>query len=93
MKKLPSLLLFLFVLFLVSPTVVCVIENDADISVVSTFSEEEQFQKDTNLVFSFEQISNRLFSPLVISKLVSSENTLNHKDISLGIFIPPPELG
>jgi hypothetical protein len=93
MKKLASIFLFLFVLFLISPTVVSAIENDSSISIVCDFSEEEQVQKDIKLVFYFEQIPNRLFLPLVISKLVSSENTLNHKDISLGIFIPPPELG
>ena len=92
MKKLASILLFLFVLFLITPTVVSVIENDADISVVSNFSEEEQVQKDIKLVFYFEQISNRLSLPSVTNQFVSFENTLKHNDISLGIFIPPPEL-
>lgn len=92
MKKLASILLFLFVLFLITPTVVSAIENDGDISVVSNFSEEEQVQKDIKLLFYFEQIPNGLFLPSVICKLVSSEDTLKHNDISLGIFIPPPEL-
>ena len=92
MKKLASILLFLFVLFLITPTVVSAIENDGDISVVSNFSEEEQVQKDIKLLFYFEQIPNRLFLPSTISKFVSSENPIKQKDVSLGIFIPPPEL-
>jgi len=92
MKKLASILLFLFVLFLITPTVVRAIENDGDISVVSNFSEEEQIQKDIKLVFYFEQIPNRLYFPSLTNAFVSFENTLIHNDISLGIFIPPPEL-
>jgi hypothetical protein len=41
MKKTYSILLF-FVLLLITPAVVSAIENDADISDVSIFSEEEQ---------------------------------------------------
>lgn len=92
MKKLANILLFLFILFLITPTVVSAIENDGDISVVSNFSEEEQVQKDIKLLFYFDHIPNCVFLPSLISKLVSSENTLKHNDISLGIFIPPPEL-
>ena len=92
MKKLASIFLFLFVLFLISPTVVSAIENDSSISIVCDFSEEEQVQKDIKLVFYFEQIPNRLSLPSVTNEFVSFENTLKHNDISLGIFIPPPEL-
>ncbi len=92
MKKLASILLFLFVLFLITPTVVSAIENDGDISVVSNFSEEEQVQKDIKLVFYFELMPNRLSLPSGTNEFVSFENTLKHNDISLGIFIPPPEL-
>lgn len=92
MKKLASILLFLFVLFLITPTVVSAIENDGDISVVSNFSEEEQIQKDIKLVFYFEQIPNRIYFPSLTNTFVPFENTLKHNDISLGIFIPPPEL-
>lgn len=92
MKKLASIFLFLFVLFLISPTVVSAIENDSSISIVCDFSEEKQVQKDIKLVFYFEQIPNRLFLPSTISKFVSSENPIKQKDVSLGIFIPPPEL-
>lgn len=92
MKKRASIFLFLFLLFLISPTVVSAIENEGNITLVSDFSEEEQVQKDIKLVFYFEHIPNRLFLPPVISKFISFESTLKNKDVSLGIFIPPPEL-
>ena len=59
---------------------------------MSNFSEEEQVQKDIKLVFYFELMPNRLSLPSVTNEFVSIENTLKHNDISLGIFIPPPEL-
>jgi hypothetical protein len=92
MKKLASILLFLFVLFLITPTVVSAIENDGDVSVVSNFSEEEQVQKDIKLVFYFEQIHNKLYLPSVRNQFISLENLVKYNTISLGILIPPPKL-
>jgi hypothetical protein len=92
MKIIAGILLFLFVAFLITPAVVSAIENDADVSVVYSFSEEEQVHKDIKLVFYFELIPNRLYLPSLKNDIVSSENSLQHKDIALGIFIPPPEL-
>jgi hypothetical protein len=92
MKKLASILLFLFVLFLITPTVVSAIENDGDVSVVSNFSEEEQVQKDIKLVFYFEQIHNKLYLPSVRNQFISLENSVKYNTISLGILIPPPKL-
>jgi hypothetical protein len=92
MKKLASILLFLFVLFLITPTVVSAIENDGDVSVVSNFSEEEQVQKDFKLIIYFEQIHNKLYLPSVRNQFISSENSVKYYTISLGILIPPPKL-
>jgi len=92
MKKLASILLFLFVLFLITPTVVSAIENDGDVSVVSNFSEEEQVQKDIKLVFYFEQIHNKLYLPSVRNQFISLDNSVKYNTISLGILIPPPKL-
>jgi hypothetical protein len=92
MKKTASILLFLFVLFLITPAVVSAIENDADISVVSSFSEEEQVLKDIKLALYYNQVFKSVNSANVVSKTILSENTLKHDDVALGIFIPPPEL-
>jgi putative cell wall-binding protein len=92
MKKIASILLFVFVAFLITPAVISAIENDADISVVSNFSEEEQLHKDIKLVFYYNQVFSSVPSSNVVSKTILTENSLKHDDISLGIFIPPPEL-
>lgn len=92
MKKTACILLFLFVAFLITPVVVSAIENDGDVSAGSTFSEEEQVQKDIKLVFYFELIPNWFYLPSGTNEIVSFENSSHHKDIALGIFIPPPKL-
>lgn len=92
MKKIAGILLFLFVAFLITPAVVSAIENDADVSVVYSFSEEEQIHKDIKLVFYYDQVFSRIYLSNVVSKTILTENSLKHDDVSLGIFIPPPEL-
>jgi len=91
MKKTYSILLF-FVLLLITPAVVSAIENDADISDVSIFSEEEQVHKDIKLVFYYNQVFSGVHLSNIVSKTILSENTLKFEDISLVIFIPPHEL-
>lgn len=92
MKKIAGILLFLFIAFLITPTVVCAIEKDADVSVIYNFSEEEQVHKDIKLVFDYNQVNSRIYLFNVVSKTILNENSLKHDDISLGIFIPPPKL-
>ena len=92
MKKIAGILLFIFVTFLITPTVVCAIENDADVSGVYSFSEEEQVHKDIKIVFYFDQLYNTIYLFDVNTVVISTIKSLEHDDISLGIFIPPPEL-
>ncbi|MEY4964352.1 MAG: hypothetical protein RLZZ323_1671 [Bacteroidota bacterium] len=92
MKKIAGILLFIFVTFLITPAVVSVIENDADVSVIYSFSEEEQIHKDIKIVFNFDQLYNRVYLSNMKSKIILTVNSLKHDDVSLGIFIPPPEL-
>lgn len=92
MKKIAGILLFIFVTFLITPTVVSVIENDADVSVIYSFSEEEQIHKDIKIVFNFDQLYYRVNMSNLKSKIILTANSLKHNDVSLGIFIPPPEL-
>lgn len=92
MKKIAGILLFIFVTFLITPAVVSVIENDADVSVIYSFSEEEQIHKDIKIVFNFDQLCNRVYLSNMKSKIILTVNSLKHDDVSLGIFIPPPEL-
>lgn len=91
MKLTAQILLFIFVTSLITPTVVRVIQKDADISLFYSFSEEEKDQKIIKTIFNLEiacdpdNISQLNFS------LILSENLSKLDKISSEIFIPPPE--
>lgn len=94
MKFATKLLLFIFITFLSTPTIVSVIEKNTDISMFYNFSEEEihkdlkeskvNFKNDLSVILvSFTQVKN--------SKIIS-ENLSKHDNASEEIFSPPPEL-
>jgi hypothetical protein len=91
MKIMAKLLLFIFITFLVTPTIISVIKKDADTSLFYSFSEEEKSHKEIKAVFS----SDFPNTPIVFSKfnssLIHSENLSKHDKIASNIFIPPPE--
>jgi hypothetical protein len=90
MKKVASVLLFVFVAFLVTPTIVRLIEKDADTSIFYSFSEEEHSQKEIKAIFDFN--ASFEFFPFwsTNSSLILSENLSKHDAITATIFIPPP---
>lgn len=94
MKFATKLLLFIFITFLSTPTIVSVIEKNTDISMFYNFSEEEihkdlkeskvNFKNDLSVILvAFTQVKN--------SKIIS-ENLSKHDNASEEIFSPPPEL-
>ena len=91
MKIMAQIVMFVFITFLVTPTIVSVIEKDVDISLFYSLSEEEKSHKEIKAVFTFDY-SNTTFN---LSKLSSgkihSENLSKHDKIASAIFIPPPE--
>ena len=94
MKTIAQLLLFVFITFLVTPTIVSVIEKSADFSTLYDYSEKEQSQKeikDIKIVFDF----GIAYSPdefyFLDYSLIHSDNLSKHDKISSKIFIPPPE--
>jgi hypothetical protein len=94
MKTIAQLLLFVFITFLVTPTIVSVIEKSADFSTLYDYSEKEQSQKeikDVKIVFDFgiAYIPNKFYS--LNYNIIHSENLSKHDKISSKIFIPPPE--
>jgi hypothetical protein len=91
MKITAQILLFLFITFLVTPTVISVIEKSADMSVFYSFSEEEKTQKEIKAVFNFGVLNAPVNLSQVNSSLIHSENLSKHDKISSKIFIPPPE--
>jgi hypothetical protein len=92
MKKIASILLFVFVVFLITPPVVCVIENDSEITFACDFSDKEQPDKNIKLVFYHVQKDTRICLSYQESMAIFTNNSLKHDDVSLKIFITPPEL-
>ena len=91
MKIMAQLLLFVFITFLATPTIVSVIKKSADMSVFYSFSEEEKAQKEIKAIFNcdLENVPNNLSQ--LNSSLIHSENLSKHDKIASKIFIPPPE--
>ncbi len=91
MKIIARLLLFVFVSFLVTPTVVCVIKKDADISAFYSFSEEEKTHKEFKAIINFDVVCAPVYLSQLNRRVIFSENLSKHDKISSKIFIPPPE--
>lgn len=91
MKIIASLLLFIFVSFLVTPAVISVIEKDVDMSAFYSFSEEEKTHKEIKAIISFDVTSSIVYLSQLNCRLIFSENLSKHDKISSKIFIPPPE--
>lgn len=88
-----NIILFLFLSFLATPTVVGMIERDADTSVAFTFSEEEIQKEVKEIPVSIGNILH--ITPAVstwTSVDINVENELKHDNASEEIFSPPPEL-
>ncbi len=92
MKKTSQILLFIFIAFLVTPPIVCAIKKGADIRSFYNLTEEEHVQKDFKIVYDLNPIFYWVGRPVQSSQPIQSKNSLNFNEISLGIFIPPPEL-
>lgn len=91
MKITVSILLLIFVTFLITPTIISVIKKSTDTSLFYSFSEEEYSQKEIKAVFDsdFANITNN--SSQLSSSLIHFENLSKHDKISSKIFIPPPD--
>jgi len=92
MKIFASIVLLLFVFFLIAPTIAVCLEKDKDKTSLcgnsSSSSEEIKHDKKDYTFYSFLEISF-----LVLKKgsgLIIFENLSKHDLISASIFIPPP---
>ena len=94
MKLIARFILFVFVAFLTTPTIVTLIEKNTNVSMFYSFSEEEnhkdlkEIKADLRLGFDYPIIEVASHQN---SKIIS-ENILRHDNIAEEIFIPPPEL-
>lgn len=94
MKIAVSIVLFVFMTFLSLPTIIGVLNSDADISLVYSMSEEEESHKVSSIkeaikakkyVYLFE-------CKLTTTKKIISENHIQYDDVLEEIFSPPPEV-
>ena len=94
MKLIVKFILFVFVTFLTTPTIVTLIEQNTDISMFYTFAEEEnhkdlkEIKADLRLTFDYP------FMDTVVcqNSIIIFENLTRHDNIAEEIFIPPPKL-
>ncbi|WP_269225515.1 hypothetical protein [Flavobacterium eburneipallidum] len=92
MKRVAQILLFVFITFLITPSIISVLEKNADISVFYNFSEEEKAHKEIKALINDEVADTTSnLSELLKTTLIQSENLSKHDKITSKIFIPPPE--
>lgn len=91
MKLAAQILLFVFITFLATPSIVSVIKKDTDTSVFYSFSEEEKAHKEVKAVFNSDTVVPPIIFSDLNSGLIHSENLSKHDKITSKIFIPPPE--
>jgi hypothetical protein len=78
-------------IFLLAPTIVCVIEKNADTSIFYSVAEEENVHKQYKAFLHFDVTSEIVFPIVLSSKAILSDNLLKHDNIAASIFIPPPD--
>ena len=94
MKFVVKVVLVMFMIFLVTPTVVGLIKKDVDTSMIYSMSEEEHHtntakELQAELKFNdFIIFSNYKASS---SSLIISQHTLKYDNAASTIFSPPPE--
>ncbi|MFV8336277.1 hypothetical protein [Flavobacterium sp. RSP29] len=85
-----KIFLILFIAFLITPTIVTVIEKSADISIFYSLSEEEHVHKEIKTIFYLESPTEVVVSSRLASNVILSENLSKHDNVTSSIFIPPP---
>jgi hypothetical protein len=91
MKTAVKIVIFIFFIFLSTPTIVSLIEKKMDISIFYSTAEFEEINKDVKSEFKFDTFSIVFFSQPRISSLILSKNLSKHDNIATSIFIPPPD--
>lgn len=93
MKFLVNIVLFLFLSFLSLPTIVAVLQDDADMSIAYSFTEEEIHKEIKEVKAAPYTEFQFVFLPrLKQSSEIKSENLQRHDNVFEEIFSPPPEI-
>lgn len=92
MKFFVNIVLFLFLTFLAAPTIVSLLQDDTDMSMVYSLTEEE-IQKEIKEVKAAPSTELRLslFIPAKKTALIHSAQLGKHDNVSGDICSPPPE--
>ncbi|SDW31646.1 hypothetical protein [Flavobacterium degerlachei] len=93
MKLIARIFLFLFIVFLATPTVVTMVKKSCDTSRFFSLSEEEHTQKEIKVFTRYDEIQvGFLIGKNNKSSLILSENLSKHDNVTASIFCPPPDL-
>lgn len=93
MKLVARILLFIFIAFLATPTVVTLMKKSNDASIFFSFSEEEHSHKELKAAVYPPILQHEIGVPAYIEKkTIVSENIVKLDNISPSIFAPPPNL-
>ncbi|WP_163399294.1 hypothetical protein [Flavobacterium fluviatile] len=93
MKQLARILLFIFIAFLATPTVVAVIKKSNNTAINLNIAEEEKSHKEVKIaVYTDAFVHEFLLSVSTESKIILSGNIVKLDNISPSIFAPPPNL-
>lgn len=93
MKIIVNIVLFLFLFFLAAPTVVSLLQDETDMSMVYSITEEE-IQKEIKEVKAAPSIEMRLtfFAPAKKTPVIKTANQERHDNVSREIHSPPPNV-
>jgi hypothetical protein len=91
MKIIATLLLFVIVSFLITPTIVRLIEKEAAISTNYNFSEDEKVQNEIIAIISLDVVSTTANLFQLKYRFNFSEYLSHQNSISSKIFITPPD--
>ncbi len=91
MRLIGQILLFIFITFLITPTLVSAIKKSSDTSISYSFSEEEQMHKQIQAICHYDMSYETINLSELTSSLILSDNLSKHDLITSSIFIPPPD--
>ena len=91
MKIAVSIFIFVFFIFLSTPTIVSLIEKATDTSCFYSMTEEEASQKEIKSEFIVDYSYPVINFFIQKNSKIHTVNVLRHDSISSKIFIPPPQ--
>ena len=94
MKFIVNIVLFLFLTFLAAPTIVSLLQDDADMSMVYSLTEEE-IQKEIKEVKAapyYMELRLSFFTPVKKTAVIKTKNDEELDNVSREIHSPPPDL-